>query len=112
MAYASAIYGPMMLRVFGYENKEPLTGLIDCFQELVGPHSSMVVLNEKIEIYRPVYSIMLDNKKKSIVVTLRGTMFLEDTLTDLVCDSENFVFDIDGKKFKGSVHKGFLQCHR
>lgn len=52
--------------------------------------------------------IVVDHDPKAIVLTIRGTWGLDDVLTDLACEYENF--EIHGSSYK--AHHGILRCAR
>ncbi|KAG5355998.1 Sn1-specific diacylglycerol lipase beta [Yarrowia sp. B02] len=52
--------------------------------------------------------IVVDHDPKAVVLTIRGTWGLDDVLTDLACEYENF--EIHGASYK--AHHGILRCAR
>lgn len=52
--------------------------------------------------------IVVDHDPKAVVLTIRGTWGLDDVLTDLACEYENF--EIHGSSYK--AHHGILRCAR
>lgn len=53
-----------------------------------------------------VHFVAIDHQAKAVVLTIRGTLGLEDILTDLTCDYE--VMEWQNKSWK--VHGGMLKC--
>lgn len=53
-----------------------------------------------------VHFVSIDHEAKAVVLTIRGTLGLEDILTDLTCDYE--VMEWQNKQWK--VHGGMLKC--
>ncbi|RKP27871.1 hypothetical protein SYNPS1DRAFT_12033 [Syncephalis pseudoplumigaleata] len=53
-------------------------------------------------VFRPSYFIALDRETSSVVLCIRGTMSIMDTLTDLVCDYQQWK--------GGLVHAGILSA--
>lgn len=53
-----------------------------------------------------VHFVSIDHQAKAVVLTIRGTLGLEDILTDLTCDYE--VMEWHNKSWK--VHGGMLKC--
>ena len=58
------------------------------------------------------YSVFLDHRKRQVVVAVRGTLSLEDCLTDAICDAEELtqageVWGFDGRGMW--AHAGFLR---
>lgn len=52
--------------------------------------------------------IVIDHDPKAVVLTIRGTWGLDDVLTDLACEYEDF--EIHGSSYK--AHHGILRCAR
>lgn len=44
-------------------------------------------LFEERELHLPAYLLTVDHATKSVVLSVRGTFSMQDTVTDLVCDS-------------------------
>lgn len=44
-------------------------------------------LFEERELHLPAYILTVDHATKSVVLSVRGTFSMQDTVTDLVCDS-------------------------
>lgn len=53
-----------------------------------------------------VHFVAIDHEAKAVVLTIRGTLGLEDILTDLTCDYEPFEWE--NQQWKG--HAGILRC--
>jgi len=45
------------------------------------------VTSQPVEMYRPQHAVFCDDNRRAIVVAVRGTGNLRDTLTDLVCEA-------------------------
>ncbi|POM75300.1 Hypothetical protein PHPALM_7612 [Phytophthora palmivora] len=64
-------------------------------------------------VYRPAFAVMLDHERKEVVIAIRGTLSLEDCLTDAIAYgmSMNDVADRWGCDGTGEyAHQGFLTC--
>lgn len=46
----------------------------------------MNTLGER-ELHMPAYVLTVDHATESVVLSIRGTFSMQDTVTDLVCDS-------------------------
>lgn len=44
-------------------------------------------LVEDRELHMPAYMLAVDHATKTVVLSVRGTFSMQDTVTDLVCDS-------------------------
>ncbi|CAM9877733.1 unnamed protein product, partial [Hapterophycus canaliculatus] len=44
-------------------------------------------LLEDRELHLPAYMLAVDHATKTVVLSVRGTFSMQDTVTDLVCDS-------------------------
>jgi len=49
--------------------------------------------------------ISINEITKSIVIAFRGTLSINDTITDLICD----IIDYKFMNINGKSHKGFIQ---
>ncbi|OWZ02034.1 hypothetical protein PHMEG_00026478 [Phytophthora megakarya] len=64
-------------------------------------------------VYQPAFAVMLDHERKEVVIAIRGTLSLEDCLTDAIAYgmSMNDVADRWGCDGTGEfAHQGFLTC--
>ncbi|CAI5731694.1 unnamed protein product [Hyaloperonospora brassicae] len=64
-------------------------------------------------VYQPAFAVMLDHARKEVVIAIRGTLSLEDCLTDAIAYgmSTNDVSDRWGCDGIGEyAHQGFLTC--
>ncbi|ETL40296.1 hypothetical protein F441_08721 [Phytophthora nicotianae CJ01A1] len=64
-------------------------------------------------VYQPAFAVMLDHERKEVVIAIRGTLSLEDCLTDAIAYgmSMNDVADRWGCDGSGEyAHQGFLTC--
>ncbi|OCT64218.1 diacylglycerol lipase-beta [Xenopus laevis] len=130
MQFAAAAYG---WPLYVYSN--PLTGLCklcgECCQnrasqyEFVGgdrfncqfgsilqttglQHRDFIYISFHNRIYEIPFFVALDHKTESILVAVRGTLSLEDVLTDLSADCENL--HIEGVTGESFAHKGITQA--
>lgn len=62
------------------------------------------------KVYELPFIVVLDHRKESVVVAVRGTMSLQDVLTDLSAESENLELDIELQDCV--AHKGIAQAAR
>ncbi|XP_078096718.1 diacylglycerol lipase-beta [Mustelus asterias] len=60
------------------------------------------------KIYEIPFYVALDHKKEAVVVAVRGTLSLEDALTDLSAERETLL--VDGVTGESLAHKGILQA--
>ncbi|GCB63791.1 hypothetical protein scyTo_0007438 [Scyliorhinus torazame] len=60
------------------------------------------------KIYEIPFFVALDHKKEAVVVAVRGTLSLEDALTDLSAEHETLL--VDGVTGESLAHKGILQA--
>ena len=69
------------------------------------PEEDMLEFNLGAQIlYRPNYFICIDRKLSAVVLAIRGTMSLRDTITDLVCEYVPWK--------DGMVHSGMIEAAR
>ncbi|KAG6957601.1 hypothetical protein JG687_00009885 [Phytophthora cactorum] len=64
-------------------------------------------------VYQPAFAVMLDHERKEVVIAIRGTLSLEDCLTDAIAYgmSMDDVADRWGCDGSGEyAHQGFLTC--
>ncbi|XP_048408069.1 diacylglycerol lipase-beta isoform X1 [Stegostoma tigrinum] len=62
------------------------------------------------KIYEIPFYVALDHKKEAVVVAVRGTLSLEDALTDLSADRETL--NVDCVTGESLAHKGIIQAAR
>ncbi|XP_011912414.1 PREDICTED: sn1-specific diacylglycerol lipase beta isoform X2 [Cercocebus atys] len=62
------------------------------------------------KVYELPFIVALDHRKESVVVAVRGTMSLQDVLTDLSAESE--VLDVECEVQDRLAHKGISQAAR
>ncbi|XP_012975863.1 diacylglycerol lipase-beta isoform X2 [Mesocricetus auratus] len=62
------------------------------------------------KVYELPFIVVLDHRKEAVVVAVRGTMSLQDVLTDLSAESENLELDIELQDCV--AHKGIAQAAR
>ncbi|XP_031289154.2 diacylglycerol lipase-beta isoform X1 [Camelus dromedarius] len=62
------------------------------------------------KVYELPFLVALDHRKESVVVAVRGTMSLQDILTDLSAESETLVLECEVQDC--SAHKGISQAAR
>ncbi|CAH0522127.1 unnamed protein product [Peronospora belbahrii] len=75
--------------------------------------ADIVYASFRNSVYRPAFAVMLDHERKDVVVAIRGTLSLEDCLTDAIAYgmSMNDVVDRWGCDGKNEyAHQGFLTC--
>ena len=60
--------------------------------------------------FSPAYVLLVHRRSRSVVVSFRGTTRVQDVLTDLTCQHEDFTFP--GACAASKVHKGFLMSAR
>ncbi|XP_060224068.1 diacylglycerol lipase-beta isoform X1 [Meriones unguiculatus] len=62
------------------------------------------------KVYELPFIVVLDHRKEAVVVAIRGTMSLQDVLTDLSAESENL--ELDAEIQDSVAHKGIAQAAR
>lgn len=62
------------------------------------------------KVYELPFIVVLDHRKEAVVVAVRGTMSLQDVLTDLSAESENI--ELDAELQDCVAHKGIAQAAR
>mmetsp|Transcript_15599 Transcript_15599/g.30185 ORF Transcript_15599/g.30185 Transcript_15599/m.30185 type:complete len:509 (+) Transcript_15599:106-1632(+) len=109
MQFSAAAYGWKTLQFLGL-GRPGMTSNRRGIQLLTGiDRNDIVFVQEKSRLFRPGHYVCIDHATQSIVVTIRGTMRLQDVVTDLCCEETPFsIIDDDGKTLSGSVHSGFL----
>ncbi|ORX90393.1 alpha/beta-hydrolase [Basidiobolus meristosporus CBS 931.73] len=91
--YAMAAYGWRGLHFFG-KQKSLMAGAIGKESDATSIREFLVLPREDLlgfefrngQVFQPSYFIALDRSTNSIVLSIRGTMSAQDTLTDLVCE--------------------------
>lgn len=87
---------------FSYHTELPLdTILLSSFADPGGGYDSEGNVNSGIPL---VHFVAIDHPSKAVVVTCRGTLGLEDVLTDLTCEYQDLY--LRGVNYR--VHKGML----
>ncbi|OCT61590.1 diacylglycerol lipase-beta [Xenopus laevis] len=71
-------------------------------------HRDIIYISFHNRIYEIPFYVALDHKTESILVAVRGTLSLEDVLTDLSADCENL--HIEGVTGESFAHKGITQA--
>eukprot|EP00903_Cladosiphon_okamuranus_P010309 g9756.t1 len=112
--FASAAYGMLMLKganVMSWDSGWPPLRKFSrqelnawCINKHCGiADADLVKMNlfEERELHLPAYILTVDHATKSVVLSVRGTFSVQDTVTDLVCDSADFM--------GGSCHRGLRQ---
>ncbi|CAI5714013.1 unnamed protein product [Peronospora destructor] len=64
-------------------------------------------------VYRPAFAVMLDHERKEVVIAIRGTLSLEDCLTDAIAYGMSMNDVVDRWGCDGTdeyAHQGFLTC--
>lgn len=117
--YANAVYGWTMELAFG--GRLNLGGdLATVLRRTSIPEDDVIATNWESRAHRPVYFLVRDTSKKSIVLCIRGTWSAHDVLTDLCCTSDDlelhptlrskYFFPHFGKKVR--AHHGMLEAAR
>jgi len=75
-------------------------------KQLEGLDTEIVYANFSNKLYQTPYFIAIDNEKHAIIISVRGTLSLEDCLTDVTASEDRFT--IDAVDFYS--HKGILQA--
>ncbi|XP_036167949.1 diacylglycerol lipase-beta isoform X1 [Myotis myotis] len=71
-------------------------------------HRDFIHISFHDKVYELPFLVVLDHKKESVVVAVRGTMSLQDILTDLSAESENL--DLGCEVQDCLAHKGISQA--
>lgn len=69
-------------------------------------NDNFIYVSYSDEVFQTPFNVIVDNFKESIVISCRGTLSLQDILTDLAIEEEN----IPGGDPEWTAHKGFLQA--
>eukprot|EP00516_Mucochytrium_quahogii_P000822 CAMPEP_0203763376 /NCGR_PEP_ID=MMETSP0098-20131031/16094_1 /ASSEMBLY_ACC=CAM_ASM_000208 /TAXON_ID=96639 /ORGANISM=" , Strain NY0313808BC1" /LENGTH=535 /DNA_ID=CAMNT_0050658131 /DNA_START=1211 /DNA_END=2818 /DNA_ORIENTATION=- len=114
MRYAAGAYGYQALIFLGIKHETAVHKVLthkSAITALTGtPEEDVIVLEHDGEMYRPGHYVAINHAHKHVVVSIRGTMRLQDVLVDLVCEQEEFTSIYDGDEVaNGKVHKGFLR---
>lgn len=72
------------------------------------PDLDLVYVTYHVDIGETPFYVALDNKHKKIVICVRGTLSLQDVLTDLKADAETLPLDPSKEEWVG--HKGMVQA--
>ena len=94
MGFAFLAYGETMMNVMEYIPKLGLPGIHykDMFEILVPGTTVQDIIQQsdiskpKSTLYQPGYMIIIDSVMKNIVVTIRGTVNMNDVVVDLTCE--------------------------
>ena len=127
--YAMAAYGWMAMKFLGLvEVTDPSYDDKQVVERLTGVSQDKIVYGRwEGGLYQPGTYVTIDEKKKAVVVALRGTMRVQDALTDLVCEAvpwksnvnsdNNDAKDEEGggddggsEDFEHKVHSGFMKA--
>ncbi|KAK9480154.1 hypothetical protein V1514DRAFT_326555 [Lipomyces japonicus] len=119
MRFASASYGQSFMRLLGIGMADRMFPSTDAhhaehhaFANHTGVGLDHILLSsftdsaiDKFGGIPLVHFVAVDHSAKSVVLTIRGTLGLEDVLTDLTCEYEEF--DWRGTTYK--AHRGMLR---
>ena len=107
--FSIATYGAVIMNYFGFG-----TGILKDLLRL-SPNKKAAIDHLKIpkehmlswefglaELYRPNFFVCWDERTNAIIVSIRGTLNMQECLVDAVCDYVPFQ--------GGLVHRGFLRC--
>ncbi|XP_045197127.2 diacylglycerol lipase-alpha-like isoform X2 [Mercenaria mercenaria] len=72
------------------------------------PDMDLVYVTYHVDIGETPFYVALDNKHRKIVICVRGTLSLQDVLTDLKADAEPLPLDPTKEEWLG--HKGMVQA--
>ncbi|CAM9236624.1 unnamed protein product, partial [Scytosiphon promiscuus] len=102
--FSSAAYGMLMLKganVMSWDSGWPPVHKFSrqelntwCISKHCGISAKDIVksnLLEDRELHMPAYMLAVDHATKTVVLSVRGTFSMKDTVTDLVCDSADFM---------------------
>jgi len=108
----AAVYGPTMNHASGLFSNCPSKD----FVKTALAEKGLVVLKDclnskRLQMYQPGHMVLLDETEQAIVVVIRGTSNIRDTLTDLVCEP----LKLDGSLIVGetsaiAVHDGMWRA--
>ncbi|XP_022693646.1 sn1-specific diacylglycerol lipase beta-like isoform X1 [Varroa jacobsoni] len=74
------------------------------------PDKDLLIVSFKNSLYKIPFFVCYDHEKQSVVVVIRGTLSVNDVLTDFTGDSTQI--DALGVPRGSLCHKGFLKCAR
>ena len=97
MRFASSAYGAVYMRFLNIIKELPISSQDDMDVLAISNHTGVFkedIIDVKLSGIRvacPCYFIAVDRAMKSVVVTIRGTANFADVITDLVCESVEFL---------------------
>jgi sn1-specific diacylglycerol lipase len=93
----------------GVEHHETCGCDTTAMKKITGLRNDEIILTSfENTIYRPCFYVAKDSATNSVVVAIRGTMSLEDCITDMVATPAEIMLD-DTTNSRGWVHSGMLQ---
>eukprot|EP01063_Lacrimia_lanifica_P031474 TRINITY_DN5198_c0_g1_i1.p1 TRINITY_DN5198_c0_g1~~TRINITY_DN5198_c0_g1_i1.p1 ORF type:complete len:552 (+),score=120.70 TRINITY_DN5198_c0_g1_i1:216-1871(+) len=72
------------------------------------PAAAVLRQRGSVGAYQPSHFVAFDRARNEVVVSFRGTMAVQDALTDLICEHEAYTF----RGTAGLMHKGFCEAAR
>ena len=79
--------------------------ICECFMNILQSQLSLLSLKQ---IGETPFFIAVDHEHKTVVISIRGTLSLQDVLTDLKADAETLPVDPPREDWLG--HKGMVQA--
>jgi len=107
--YSIASYGRLFLSM--WDKKPQLLGLSEeeVIAKYTGGEPDWVLHREEATLFRPAHFVAMDHEFRLVVVAVRGTLGVSDTLCDVACTGVALELP-DGAA--GEAHAGFLRAAR
>lgn len=116
MKFAAAAYGSKSCKFMKcHESLQYWTSDVDAIVSLTGirPEDVLYMSQDSFTstLYRPAHYCAIDHANDEVIVSIRGTLSIQDVLVDLVCQSEAFqsVHNDHSTLIEGRAHGGFLK---
>jgi hypothetical protein len=75
--------------------------------------AELIYVSHTADVLRKPYAMFLDHKEEKVIISIRGTMFLEDLFTDVDCEATEMTEMGEKWGFNGKgrwSHSGCLKC--
>jgi hypothetical protein len=116
MKFAAAAYGAKSCKFMKcHDSLQYWTSDVDAIVSLTGilPGDVLYMSQDSFTstLYRPAHYCAIDHANQEVIVSIRGTLSMQDVLVDLVCHSEAFqsVHNDHSTLIQGRAHGGFLK---
>jgi len=106
MRFSAATYGSAALKALGaYDILRPNDDNLAAAHVAGVSKEDVLIVQGSSAVFCPGYAILLDTAECSVVIAVRGTMRLQDVLTDLACESVPLASNPEHR-----VHRGFQEA--